>query len=476
MTNSIVVTKKKRTLIFINIIISCIAASLLTTALTTALPNMIQDFNISVTSGQWLTSGYSLAMGIITPLTAFLINRFPTRRLYLTGILCVIIGLALCVAAPNFLVLMTGRISQACGNGILTSMAQVIILTIYPEEKRGSAMGWYGLSLGAAPVIAPTLAGILVDLYGWRMIFYAVIAIMTIALVFAFFTFDNVLNTVKMKFDVQSFMISAFAFGGLTLGIGNLGSYPLVSVRVLPVIVMGAIAATAFVYRQLHLKEPFLELRVLKDKKFTQSIVTSMLLYFVMMGATVIFPLCIQSIMGYSATISGLVVLPGSLLMAVLSPVTGKIYDKIGMKLLLLVGAFCMLCSTLGVAFIVNIQSPIWLLSFLYFVFNIAVGCILMPIVTWGTSSISANSTAHATALLTTLRTIAGAIGSAVFVTIMTVVARHSVKLYGSNADMYGFNTAFGVMALAGVILLLFAIFGVKQNEKSRLENTNTHD
>lgn len=467
MSNSVTITKNKRTLIFINIIISCIATSMLATALTTALPSMIKDFDISVTTGQWLTSGYSLAMGIIMPLTAFLINRFPTRKLYLTAIILFIVGLILCVVAPNFLILMCGRVLQACGNGILTAMAQVIILTIYPDEQKGTAMGWYGLSIGAAPVIAPTIAGVLVDLFSWKMIFYAATAIMLLSLLFAVYAFDNVLDTMKKKFDVFSFIISAFAFGGITLGIGNLGSYPFVSVQVLLLIVIGVVAAVIFVYRQLHLKEPFLELRILENKEYALSVVGSMLLYFVMMGSSIILPLYVQSIMGCSATTSGLVALPGSLVMAIVSPFAGKIYDKVGMKILFLMGALCMIFSNIGMVFI-NMQTPLWLAA----VFNVircaSIGCLMMPLITWGTSDISMNATAHASALLTSLRTISGAIGSAVFVGIMTAVANHSLETYGNNAQIHGLNIAFLVMAFTSAILLGIAVFGVKKGCKKK--------
>ena len=164
------ITERKRLLIFLNIVISCIASSMLSTALTAALPAIVADLKISVTTGQWLTSGYSLAMGVMMPLTAFLITRFPTRRLYLAGLLLSISGLVVCVIAPNFSVMMLARILQAGGNGILTAMSQVLILSMFPAENRGSAMGWYGLSVGAAPVIAPTLAGIIVDCFSWRAI------------------------------------------------------------------------------------------------------------------------------------------------------------------------------------------------------------------------------------------------------------------------------------------------------------------
>lgn len=466
MSNSVTVTKNKRTLIFINIIITCIASSMLATALTTALPSMIHDFNISVTTGQWLTSGYSLAMGIIMPLTAFLINRFPTRKLYLTAILLFILGLLLSIIAPNFPILMCSRILQACGNGILSAMAQVIILTIYPDEQKGTAMGWYGLSVGAAPVIAPTIAGLLVDSYGWKMIFYAAIAIMLLSFIFAIYAFDNVLDTMKKKFDIFSFVISALAFGGITLGIGNIGSYPFVSIQVLLLLVIGIVTAVLFVHRQLHLKDPFLELRILKNKEYALSVIGSMLLYFVMMGSSIILPLYVQSIMGCSATTSGLVALPGSLLMAVISPFAGRIYDKVGMKILFLTGAACMVLSNICMVFI-TMQTPIWLPAIYNVIRCVSIGCLMMPLITWGTSDIDTSETAHASALLTSLRTIAGAIGSAVFVAIMTAVAEHSAASYGDNAQIHGLNMTYLVMAFSSVILLLIAVFGVKKGKKS---------
>lgn len=459
------VTDKKRILIFINILISCIASSMLATALTTALPPIIEDLHISVTTGQWLTSAYSLAMGIMMPLTAFLITRFPTRKLYLTAILLFITGLFVCGIAPNFPIMMLGRIFQASGNGIMTAMAQVILLTIYPPEMRGSIMGWYGLSVGAAPVIAPTLAGVLVDAFGWRMIFYISIAIMVIALITAYFVFGNVLPTAQKKFDMASFVISAFAFGGITLGIGNLGAYPFVSPQVLLILVIGSAAAVLFVYRQLHLEEPFLELRILKNKELMLSVIGSMLLYFVMMGSSIIMPLYVQSIKGYSATISGLVTLPGSLAMAIISPFAGKIYDKVGMKILFVTGAFCMVISNIGM-FLISMETSVWIASFYNVIRCMAIGCLMMPLVTWGTSKLNYEAMAHATALLTSLRTISGAIGSAIFVGIMTTVAQNSMVTYGENASIHGLNMTFLAMAGGSLVLLLVAVFGVKKTAK----------
>ncbi|MBS5430871.1 MAG: multidrug efflux MFS transporter [Lachnospiraceae bacterium] len=464
METEIRMTDRKRTMIFINIVITCIASSMLATALTTALPAIISDLEISVTAGQWLTSGYSLAMGIIMPLTAFLITRFPTKRLFLTGMLLFIVGLSLCVVAPDFQVMMAARILQACGNGILTSMAQVIILTIYPAEKRGTAMGWYGLSIGAAPVIAPTLAGIIVDMFGWRAIFYISIGIMMISLVWAVFVFDNILETARKKFDTLSFVLSIFAFGGLTLGIGNIGSYSFMSAQVLPVLVIGLCASGLFVYRQLHLEEPFLELRILKKKNYAISVVGSMLLYFVMMGSSMLMPLYAQSIMGCSATVSGLIVLPGSAVMAVISPFAGKIYDKLGMKILFVTGAVCMAVSCGGMCFL-TMDTPVWVAAAWNTLRTTAIGCLMMPLVTWGTEGIGFKKLSHGTALLTSLRTVAGAMGTAVFVGIMTVSAQNGAEKYGDEAALHGLTTAFFWMTIVTLLLVLMGIFFVKKKE-----------
>lgn len=460
------IDKQKRSLIFFNILVTCIATSMLATSLTTALPPILNDFQISATMGQWLTSGYSLAMGVMMPATAFLIRRFKTKKLYLSAIACFMFGLIIAIFSANFTMLMIGRIFQAAGNGILASMAQVVLLSIYPKEEAGSIMGLYGLSVGAAPVIAPTIAGLIVDHVGWKMIFVIALAIISVAFVLAVRVFDDVLESVKQKFDTLSFILSALAYSGIILGIGNIGNYSFSSLNIMLPIIVGIASMIVFVYRQLHMEMPFLELRILKNREFMLSVIGSMILYLVMMGSSIIMPLYVQSIKGMSATVSGLVTLPGSLLMALVSPFTGKIYDKLGMKKLFIAGALFMLISNLGMIFL-SLETSIIVAAILNAIRSISIGCLMMPLVTWGLSGIEIENTAHGTALLTSLRTIAGAIGSAVFVAIMTVVAENSVGSFGENAYIHGLNITFIVMTCVTSILLFIAVFCVKEKNKS---------
>ena len=366
----------RRTMIFLCLVVSGIASSILSTAMTTALPNVVEYFGISTSIGQWITSGYSLAMGMIMPLTAFLITKFPTKKLYLTGIAAFIIGLLISIFAGNFGLMMVGRVIQACGNGILMTAAQVIILTVYPVEKKGTMMGTYGLATTAAPVVAPTIAGLMIDAFGWKSMFWVALAIMAVSFVISSIVFDDVLELQDKKFDVISFVESIVAFGGITLGIGNISSFGLISIEGGLPLAAGAIVCVFFIVRQCTLEKPFLDVRILANWKYAVSVIASMVLYLVMMGSSV-----------------------------------------------------------------------------------------MMPLLTWGTSNVHPTKMADASSLLTSLRTIAGSIGSAVFVGIMTVVSTASAEVYGDNAMMHGMNVSFLWMTAGAVVLLLISIFAVREKK-----------
>ncbi|MGN0170501.1 MAG: DHA2 family efflux MFS transporter permease subunit [Lachnospiraceae bacterium] len=455
------ISDKQRMLVFINLMITGIATSMLATAMTTALPPVVEYFGISMTTGQWMTSGYSLAMGIVMPLTAFLIKKIPTRKLYISSISCFLIGELVCILAPGFGVMMVGRVLQAIGNGILTAMGQVIILSIYPEEKKGAMMGWYGLAATAAPIIAPTIAGVLVDTVGWKYIFIYTMIVMTVSLVMSIVNFSDVLEVQDIKFDSSSFVLSIFAFGGITLGIGNIGSYGIKSMMSSLPLIVGLLGSVFFVWRQLKLEKAFLDVRILKKKEYSLAVISSMLLYLVMMGGSVLMPLYVQSVLGYSAVTSALVTLPGSVATALINPFAGKIYDRIGIKKLYVVGSICLLISNVGMYF-VTLSTPLIVAAIFNVVRNVSIGCLMMPLLTWGTNQVAKEKVADASSLLTSLRTVAGSIGAAVFVAIMSAVAVSSQARYGAAASMHGVNISFVSMSVGTLIMVGIAVFGVK--------------
>lgn len=455
---NIELTSRKRMFIFFNLVVSGIATSVLSTAMTTALPGLVEYFGVSTSTGQWVTSGYSLAMGMVMPLTAFLITRFPTKRLYMTGIGCFILGILCSIFSGNFAVMMVGRVLQACGNGVLISAAQVIILTVYPPERKGTMMGTYGLATTAAPIIAPTVAGLMIDAFGWKSIFYLVLAIMVVSLVISGVVFEDVLEIQDKKFDILSFVESIFAFGGITLGIGNITGTGLVSVQAGVPLLIGVVTCVLFVIRQCRLENPFLDVKILSTWNYAVSVISSMVLYFVMMGSSVMMPLYVQSVMGYSAVVSGLVTLPGSLATALVSPFAGRLYDKMGIKKIFIVGSAALMISNIGM-FLIALDTPLWVATAFNVIRNLSIGSLMMPLLTWGTSSVSSQKVADASSLLTSFRTIAGSIGSAVFVGIMTMVSAGSVEKYGDHALIHGMNMSFFWMAVGSMVLLMISIF-----------------
>lgn len=441
-------SSRKRGLIFINLMIAGIVSSLLSTAMTTALPAISKSFGVDIATGQWMTSGYSLVMGIVMPLSAFLVKKIPTKRLYLIGIVSFIVGEVLSIIPGSFAVMMIGRILQACGNGLVFAMTQVIILTIYPKEQKGTMMGWYGMAASAAPIIAPTLAGIIVDSIGWQYIFIFTMAIMIGALVMAFFVMTDILELQPVTFDTMSFVLSIAAFGGITLGIGNITKAGLFSLAAGLPLVIGLAGGVLFVLRQLHQEQPFLDVAILRKKEYALSVIASMLLYLALMGGTILFPLLIQQIQGKSATVSGLVTLPGSLITAIVSPFAGKLYDRFGIKKIFLVESILLLISNACMCMI-QADSALWVLILLNALRCLGIGGLMMPLLTWGTSFVTKSKVSDASALLTSLRTVAGSIGAAL-----------CAGLLSSGATpIAGLHSAFLFVTVCCILMLLIAVY-----------------
>ena len=462
-----VITKRSRTLIFTVLMICSITGALLQTSLTTALPAIMEDLRISASDAQWLTGAYSLAMGVMVPVTPFLLKRFKTKPLFLSGMGMYFIGLLFSATAGVFPALLLGRIIQALGNGLLLSMTQVVILTIFPPEKRGTAMGIYGLAVGAAPVLAPTITGMVIDVFDWRIIFWFALSIVALNILFASFVMKNVLENKKLPFDTLSAVLSAVGFTGLLLGIGNLGTDRFFSLTIGLPLLAGIIMLALFVLRQIRLNSPFLEIRTLKNREFRQSVIVSMLLYAVMMGGSTLMPIYIQIVHGLSATMSGLIMLPGSLAMAIISPFAGKIYDKFGIRLLAFTGSLLMALSCLANAF-VSAETSVIYLTLVYIPRLIAISLIMMPIVTWGMSTLDSKYTSHGTALLTSLRTISGAIGSAVFVAVMSYATRITSGSASVTANEMGINASFIGITVVAVIQLVIVFLFVEKKSKPR--------
>jgi EmrB/QacA subfamily drug resistance transporter len=428
------------------------------TLLATALPHIMVDLNIDANQVQWLTTVFLLTNGVMIPITAFLIEKFSTRRLYLTAISLFALGTFIAAVAPNFPVLVTARIVQASGAGIMMPLMQTVFLVIFPVNKRGFAMGMSGLVIGFAPAIGPTLAGWLVDHYSWRFLFYLVLPISVLDIIFALIALKNVIKITNPRVDLPSILLSSIGFGGLLYGFSLAGSDGWGSSHVLTSLSAGAVALTIFIRRQLLLDKPLLEFRVFKQPIFTLATIITMIIFISLIGVETVLPIYVQTTRGYPALYSGLLLLPGAVLTGLMNPVSGLIFDKFGARGLGIAGFSLLSLGTLPFTFLDQATS----LSFIAFMFAVrmlGLSLVMMPMTTAALNQLGLHLIHHGTAMINTMRQVAGSIGTALLITIMSITAAASSAPTQNLAMIAGINKAFFftfMLAIMGLILSLF--------------------
>ena len=506
--------------------------------LSAALPTIVAEFGISVTTGQWLTSIFQLVMGVMVPLTAYLTRRFSTRQIVIASMSVFTIGSLMAWVSPTFLLVLLGRMLEAIGTGVMWPVLQITVFSIYPLSRRGMAMGMVGMAMSVAPAIGPTFGGWQTDANGWRSIFLTLTAIGAFALVLATFWLHNFGATDKtVKADFFSVFLSVFGFGGLMFGFTNIESYPFAHPLVWLPMVIGMVGIVWFILRQLgnkrawveaqgrnesdasqsdvsqsqtatanavgiadtadaadahegllhgHLRfhrwhrttgrEPLLDLEVLKNRSFTVGTITAALSFFAFSSITVILPLYIQDDRGFSATMSGLIMLPGALGQAIAQFFGGKALDRFGARPVALIGTITLCFGTVMMS-LISLDSWIWWVSIWQFVRQIGMGFVLMPITTWSLNCLEPKEVSAGSAVTNTVRQIAGAIGAPVLVILMETFAAMRQAALGGGADaaiaasVFGVQWALRVSAVICFGMVLMVFFGVKGNGAG-----STHD
>jgi EmrB/QacA subfamily drug resistance transporter len=443
------------------------AAILNQTLLATALPHIMKDLQLEASTAQWLTSIFMLVNGVMIPITAFLIERFTTRSLFLTAMGLFAAGTLICAIAPNFGILMVGRVVQASGAGIIMPLMQTILFLIYPVEKRGSAMGMFGLVISFAPAIGPTLSGWLVDQFPWRSLFYVILPIVIIDLIVAYFILVNVTKQTFPKVDILSIILSSLGFGGLLYGFSTAGTMGWGSMQVAASMIIGSIALTFFILRQFKLKQPILEFRVFKIRLFTITTALGMVVFIAMIGGATVLPILMQNMLGFTAFESGLMLLPGALIMGFMNPITGRIFDKFGAKWLAVTGLILISVTTFMFTNL-TAQTTFTYLAVVNAVRMLGVAMVMMPVTTAGLNQLPNHLIPHGTAMNNTMRQVSGAVGTALLVTVMTTAAQPD---RGVEGLIHGVNISFivaGISALVGVFLAFF----VKDKKPKRVKGT----
>lgn len=427
------------------------------TLLATALPVFMRDLGITANTAQWLTTIFMLVNGVMIPVTAFLIQKFSTRALFLTAMGSFSVGTLICMVAPNFPVLLVGRIIQASGAGIIIPLMQTILFAIFPLHKRGTAMGTFGLVIAFAPAIGPSLSGWIVDHYPWQTLFQMILPIAVLDMIVAFFILRNVTERTFPRLDVLSIILSSFGFGGLLYGFSVAGTYGWSSPEVLLALIGSAVVLTLFILRQLKLSEPILEFRVFRYGMFTLNTAIGMVVFMVMIGGTTVLPLYMQNMHGYAAVTSGLALLPGAVVMGLSSPVTGRVFDRFGARWLALIGTTIVTVTTFMYAGLTT-ETSFTYIAAVNAVRMFGTAMVLMPATTAALNELPQTLIPHGTAMNNTMRQVAASVGTAVLVTVMTNNALDA-DTHGMAGLVHGVNVSFvvaGIIAVGGIALSLF--------------------
>jgi EmrB/QacA subfamily drug resistance transporter len=466
------------------------------TLLNIALPSIMKDLKVEPSTVQWLATGFMLTNGILIPISAYLIQKFSVRHLFLAAMGLFTMGTILAGFAHLFPVLLTGRMIQASGSAIMMPLLMNVMLTSFPIEKRGAAMGVFGLVLMFAPAIGPTLSGWIVEHYDWRMLFHFVTPIAIIVILLGFFLLKDKKDKIDLRLDFISVLLSTIGFGGILYGFSSAGTDGWDSPKVYGTLILGVVSLTTFILRQLKLDKPLLNFRIFKYPMFALSSTISMIVTMAMFSGMLLMPIYVQTVRGISPLDAGLMMLPGAILMAIMMPITGKLFDKFGGRTLALIGLAITTITSYYFSQL-TLETTYTHLIILYSVRMFGMSMVNMPVTTNGLNQLPARFYPHGTAMNSTLQQVSGAIGTALLVTVMsTRTVTHGKELAASamkhvtghpttaaiaamkqqiqmNAMLEGINDAFYVSVfIAGLAFVLaFFIKRAKQAEDSGESN-----
>lgn len=456
----------KRGPIVVTLIIGAFIAILNETLLGNALPDLMKAFDVPASTIQWLSTAYMLVVGVLVPVTALLQQWYTTRQMFMGAMTLFLLGTIVSAVAPEFAVLLVGRIIQALGTGLLLPVLMNTIMAIFPPEKRGGAMGLIGLVIMAAPAIGPTISGLIMDSLSWRWLFYLVIPLAALSILFAVFFLRNVSTLTRPKVDLTSILLSTLGFGGVVYGFSSTGSAGWSAPEVVWSIVVGCIALVLFIWRQLTLKEPVLDLRAFKFPMFALVTVLLFVLMMTLFSTMTLLPMFLQGALFMTAFRSGLTMLPGSVLNGIMAPISGLLFDKFGPRVLVTPGLILVALS-LWLFTGLEIDASTGHIVMIHILMMVGISLVMMPAQTTGLNQLPRHLYPHGTAILNTLQQVSGAIGTALFISIMS----NGTKSYLSHSSdpaapeeaargmSAGIHDAFWIGLVIAIIALVVGLF-----------------
>lgn len=463
----------KQKMIVVILLAGAVLAVLNQTLLSPAFPTIMADLHVDATTVRWLTSAYSLVEAVIIPLSAYLIGRFSTRKLFIAGISIFAFGSLLAAFAPFFAILLLGRVFQAIACGIVMPMVFTVILLIFPREKRGSAMGMVSLVIGFAPAVGPSVSGILVDGIGWRALFVVVFILALIIIIASIITLESYGEFEPSSFDKPSVALCSLGLLSLLYGLSSISSARNITLP-LALIAVGAVLLFFFVRRQFKLEIPLLRIEVLKTHRYAITVIVIVLLQAALVGTGVLLPIYLQNLIGVSALQTGLIMLPGAVIGASVGFFAGRLFDRIGPRKVILPGAFISFVGGLGLVAL-NLDTPIVFIICVYTCLSVGMQAIITPLNTWGINSLDNKVIQHANALSNTLNQVGASLGTAVLVSLSATSTFLFPEMPTIEQTMAGDKIAFCFTASIMLVIFVIVLAKVRDTKTSPLSTIPVH-
>ncbi|WP_395308788.1 DHA2 family efflux MFS transporter permease subunit [Mycobacterium sp. AMU20-3851] len=431
------------------------------TIMSVALPVLITDLDITARTAQWLTSGFLLTMAVVIPMSGSLLQRFSVRAVFMGSMSMFCAGTLVSALAPGFAVLLTGRIVQACGTAVMVPLLMTTVMKLIPAERRGQTMGTISIVIAVAPAVGPTLSGFILGSLNWRWMFWIVLPIALLGLA-AGWVWLRVAEERERPapIDPVSVPLSAIAFAGLVFGLSELAGHSGQGVPAWIPLAAGTVALILFGARQLQLQRverAFLDLRPFTYRRFSVSVALVVIGFMGLFGAIIMVPLYVQDVLGRSALVAGLTSLPGGLLMGLAGPPVGRVYDRHGARVLVVPGSIMLFAALCGFA-LLSASTQVWQLIAVQTVMMLGLAMMFTPLMTDALGALPDRLYSHGSAIMTTLQQVAGAAGTALFITVMT-----KASTSGGTPDMAGVHAAFVVAAAIGAVAVITAFFTASQ-------------
>lgn len=452
------ISGKKRALMMAVLLFGSFVALLAETFLNNALPTIMRVFQVNQATAQWLTTAYLLVVGLMIPISAWIFDSFNLKQNFLTMMGIFFVGSIVCLLAPNFWVLLTGRIIEAVAAGGLMPFIQNVILMMFPLEKRGFAMGITGFVIGFGPAVGPTISGLILKYADWQMLFIVLSVTSALVVILALFTIQNLTTPKLQTTDLLSFIESIVGFGLLLYALSEVGNTGKITISLAVIFLIGIFVIYLFCRRQLKIQEPLLDIRVFKNWRFDLCTMLSTISNIAMVGIELVLPLYLQTTRQESALIAGLVMMPGAIVMIICNPISGTLYDKLGIKKLSFFGFAMLLLGTLPMLWF-NTQTSLVLIGLCYAVRMVGISFTMMTTFTAGINTIEPQLTAHANAASSTVRQIGGSLGTALAMLMVALAATLKTSVGQVQATEIGYQWSFILMIVFAVIGLLASFF-----------------